>query len=213
MSKQPLRWEPVEIVLEPADDDRPVLLQGASSGVTPAGPGVDLAWRNEGLYLLKEPGKARRMRFGQFNGTIADVRFDGRYGWVVLNNMVKPVLAIVDPRTERLWGIGAGAGLPATSGPNSGVAADAPMLWTAPLEPGRAILVSWFGRLAVAEAKFDPAGSSKVEVFFEARQKPEPGNWRMSGKDPKNAFRPTDVHLFRGVDAAGRPLLRSGHLA
>ena len=208
-----MRWERIPISAESAY--APDLYGPREwTGYAPAGPGVDFLWEYTRLYLMKEPGRAKciwrwtklmRQRGGMLG--ITSVRYDGRYGWMVMNDESKSTLVVIDPRTEQTWEIGADAGLPVAEHQETGNLTDRPCLWVEPLEPGRALLVCWFGRLALAIAKFDPSGSSKVEVFHEARDRLDPrkvsGTW-----GPNAAVWPDHVLQFRGTQADGRPLRR-----
>ncbi|MCU0982697.1 MAG: hypothetical protein MUF25_26350 [Pirellulaceae bacterium] len=70
-----------------------------------------------------------------------------------------------------------------------------PRLWAEPIEPGRALLVSYFGRMALATVTFSPASGAKVDVFFEARQQPDP-TVLQAWFNPRLAFAPAYVFAF-----------------
>ena len=115
------------------------------SGCCPAGLGVDLFWLYGSLYVMKEVGDAVPV-WDDPSSWIGDVRYDGRYAWMAVATGGKPRVVVVDPQAERSWEIGEDAGLPILTGEQSGDRFHTHGLWVVPLEPGRALVVSFFGR-------------------------------------------------------------------
>ena len=108
----------------------------------------------------------------------------------------KPRLIVIDPQAERFWEIGEEAGLPILTSKQSGDRTHKCGLWAAPVEPGRAVVVSFFGRLAFSSVSFDPGRPTKADVFFEARVERDPTDSE-AGKDPHMVFFPRRVFSFR----------------
>jgi hypothetical protein len=153
---------------------------------------------NQYLYVMKEPGElkliwdAKRFRsMGMGVGTrITDARFDGQYVWVTLEPVSsEPKLLVVDPATEKTWSFGGQQGLPVVDDETVPDRNVRHRLWVVPIAPSRALLVSYFGRMALAWVDFDPSGRVEVDVFFHARLKNSPVD-RGQAADPHLAFEP-----------------------
>ncbi|MCU0876026.1 MAG: hypothetical protein MUE50_27190, partial [Pirellulaceae bacterium] len=205
-----VRFEPVEIIYE-RDKPRQRGAPAAMAGCVPAGPGVDLIWESwQYLYVMKEPGRLKRIwdaGYKNSRGTaITGVRFDGRWAWITTESGGgQPRLLILDPQQERIWEVGERNGLPLASYESLPDRFPRPRLWAEPIEPGRALLVSYFGRrallvsyfgrMALATVTFSPASGAKVDVFFEARQQPDP-TVLQAWFNPRLAFAPAYVFAF-----------------
>jgi hypothetical protein len=216
--RQPLRWEPITMGNDPAEPPFAFSWMRRWNGLIAGPPGADFAWRDNRLYLLDAPGHPKCIwRWKKGGPGITHVGgYDGQYCWLAVDDARMLGLVVVEPRTGQAWEIGQEAGLPVSKVRELDNPAERPDLWVVPVGPGRAIVVSWLGRVAVAAAKFDPGGASKVEVFFEARNIPEPGGWQevregrwvAKPRDIKSAYKPVLVQGFRRVGADGRPVCR-----
>jgi hypothetical protein len=151
-----------------------VPLTARIEGIVPAGDGVDAVWAYQKLYLMREAGKLEvAWQTTELNTGPKSAVFDGKYLWTYIWRVAPapPIVLIVDPVTNRSWEVTAKDGLPIegmTTGPGI-----QHQLIVAPLSPGRACVVGWFGRTWIAMVQFDPkagpgAGRS-VNVFHEAR--------------------------------------------
>jgi len=200
---QRVRFEPVEISF-PETLRSPTL-----QGWTAAGPGVDLVWiwssSQADLCVMKQPGQLRQI--WQAKAAINAVVWDGRFAWVTVrrSGTTPPRLLVVDPQQQRIWEIDEGDGLPVVPQqtlPNPRARQD---LWVEAIEPGRALLISHFGRMTISNVTFDPDKGANVDVFFEARVQPdltEAEPWR----NPQMAFRPEYLLRFQtDGDGAGLP--------
>lgn len=192
-----VRFVPLEIAF-PSASSRPLL-----AGWIPAGPQTDLVWNSRAeICLMKEPGRLTRIHSAK--GLVNTAGYDGRFAWVtVWRPGRKPALLVVDPKQERLWEISENDGLPVVPHETLPNPRNSQRLWVEPLEPGRALLVSHFGRMAIGNATFDPDKGAKIQVFFEGRLQPDrtdPEPWR----NPQMAFRPEYVVRFQQTaDDAG----------
>ena len=205
---QHLRFEPFKIHDPPQPPNLPRFYP--FGGWIPAGPGVDLVWGGGCVYTMREAGRLERVWKGaivnQFGTGVSGADYDGRFAWVTTEiNRGKPKLLVVDPQGERVWEIGEDDGLPVVPPETIPDGNVWPQLQAEPLEPGKVLLVSSFGRLAIGTVTFDPDKGAQVDVFFEARHPHDPTKeepWR----DPQMAFSPGYVIGFRGTDQQGRPL-------
>ena len=204
---QQLRFHPVEI--GPRSEDGNLRPRWSFNGCIPAGPGVDLLWASgPHLYVMRQPGRLKEIWSSEYNfgPSITDIDYDGRFAWVTTRHLRgKPKLLVVDPQEEKVWEINGSDGLPVVAWETIPDRIMWAQLWAEPLEPGKILLVSWFGRMAIGTVTFDPDKGPQVDVFFEARNpldrtKGEP--WR----DPHMAFPPGYVIGFHGTDEHGRPL-------
>lgn len=172
-------------------------------GWIPAGEGVDLAWSSRAeLCVMHEPGRPRRIWQG--TGSIDGAVYDGRFAWVTTwRGGRTPQLLVVDPREERIWEIDEDDGLPVVPHAALPNQRNSQRLWVEALEPGRVLLISYFGRMAIGNATFDPDKGAKIQVFFEGRLQPDrtdPEPWR----NPQMAFRPEYIVRFQQTaDDAG----------
>jgi len=170
-----------------------------------------LFWRQAGpLYLMKELGRLQRIWGGPDDPAyhrdpprkvlpdcgVIDARCDGRFAWVITRSQQTPQIVVIELQSQRTWEIGPEQGLPVIPTRNTGNAEDFARLWVEPLEPGRAMVVSYFGRLALAMATVDPLHGAKVGVFFEARTKPDPTDLQ-AWRDSHMAFSPQRVFGFQ----------------
>ncbi len=199
---QLLRFQPLEIRLLPTP--RSGLLQGW----IPAGEGVDLVWTWPAglLCLMKEPGRLKHIWQGK--GIVNSVGYDGRFAWVTTwSGLEKPALLVIDPQREQVWQIDEADGLPIVPQETLPNPRTTQRLWVEPLEPGRALLISHFGRMTISNVTFDPDNGAKIQVFFEARVQPDrtdPKPWR----NPHVAFQPTYVLAFQRTTHGANPQRR-----
>lgn len=150
--------------------------------VVPLG-GVDLVVSEdsylptEGVYLMKEKGKLRRLWSGARYNQIS-VYSDGQFAWITVWNAERPTLMVFDPATERLHEFTEKHGLPVFK-PGQGVQKPMlPKILVAPLGPGRACLAGSLlgetpGRTWVAVATFDRTTGPSVKVIHEALVAPK----------------------------------------
>ncbi len=201
-SPQLLRFQPVEIRRPPAAQS------SALRGWIPAGEGVDLVWTwaDPALYLMKEPGQLKRIWSGK--RFIESVDYDGRFAWVtVWGYPHKPALLVIDPQRERIWEIDEDDGLPIAPQETLPNPRRSQRLWIKALEPGRALLISYFGRMTISNVTFDPDNGAKIRVFFEARVQPDltdPKRWR----NPHVAFQPRYMLGFQKATDDAKPQRR-----
>ncbi len=87
----------------------------------------------------------------------SNVCWDGQYIWA-LNPGKDGPLAVIEPRSEKIWRTGQKFELP----PSESCA-------IAPLGDGRVCIAGYFGRLWIALASFDPVKGFQTKVIFEAR--------------------------------------------
>jgi hypothetical protein len=177
----------------------------------PLQPGVDLVWgRRPRLSVMKKPGRLKVLLNPRkdLGPSVTDAAYDGRFAWVATQTFHgQPQLLVIEPQAERIWEIGEDDGLPVVAWESIPDRNVYPRLWVEALEPGRVLLVSWFGRMAIGTVTFDPDKGAQVDVFFEARHRWEPTEedpWR----DLHMAFPPGYVMGFEGTDEGGRPLRR-----
>lgn len=205
---------------------RPITLQlqGSQSpfkfsGLIPAGPGTDVLWYGDTLYVMKQPGLVRQVWQGPaLNDSFSIGRgsrylaFDGRYVWITMwRHRLSPLLLVLDPQSETVRDITAELTLPMATAEELAQGTREHYLGVAPLGPGRACVVGTFGRAWVAKVVFDPAGKHIVRVFHEFRRAPDainPEAWR----DVDGAFRPTFMTALGGPDPETQRVLvgRSG---
>lgn len=206
---QHVRFEPLKIHYPPQGHDLPGF--HPFGGWIPAGEGVDLVWAGRYLYVMKQPGRLKLIWDAWHPvklGRITAVDYDGRFAWVTTEHLRgKPQLLVLDPEQERIWEIDEDDGLPVVPWQSIPDPHVYPQLWAEPLEPGKILLVSWFGRLAIGTVTFAPDTGAQTDLFFEARH-PLDHTKNKPGRDPRMAFRPGYVIGFRGTDQQGRPLRR-----
>ena len=122
------------------------------------------------LTLMKQKGQLGRLPLdialshrGGYSGAdrLLNSCWDGQYLWA-LNPGKEGPLAVIEPREEKIWKVGAESGLP----PSTSCA-------ITPLEKGKVCIAGYFGRLWVALASFD-GQKINLDVFYEARDVPKP---------------------------------------
>ncbi len=181
--------------------------------ITPAGPGVDLTWLQfHTAGIMKSPGQPEWLwNSGGYAATdtrITGCQFDGRFGWVTGQGPGGKVrLAILDPQGEKAWEIGQAEGLPLVDPatiPNNNTN---PQIWVEPLEPGRALMAYWFGRLMIAVVRFDANHRLTVDRLLEARDHGDPEDAAVLNS-VHLAFCPKYVLAFAGTTPDGKPLRR-----
>lgn len=170
-------------------------------GYLPLDKGDDLAWYSQYLFLVKPGGELKKIWAA---GTtkkmviqIRDVQYDGRYVWLSTNPTDEDCgLFIIEPNSGQSWEVKKEDGLPRVS---QETARDySPFIKVAPLSQGKALVISWFGRTAMALASFNPRTGAKVSVFHEARETGEvndPHSW----KSDKMAFSPEYVAVSKNA--------------
>ena len=173
-------------------------------GWLPAGQGIDVAWNDRGIYVMKEPGVFSLLDNrvpSKSTGAGIPAVFDGRYVWFVRDSTTvnRHELLAIDPRTETSVLIDADDGLPNCN-----------ELRIAPLSPGKVIVVGSFGQAFAATVELTPQArpsGARVKVVHEFRSVPAIGDndqWR----DGDLIFEPANLQVIRGSSADGsqRPL-------
>jgi len=171
----------------------------ALDGCLPAGPGIDVVWAGNGLYLMKQPGRLTRVWEGEinwrFNTLVANaprnhVCYDGRFVWAAPSTYggAAARLLVVDPQTEAVAEFTAQDGLPQSRTVATGGILKQFMA-VAPLSPGKVCLAGSFGQTWLAVASFEPPGRKSLKIFHEARD----------AFDRENAGQP------QGIDVAFPP--------
>jgi hypothetical protein len=192
----------------------------AFSNLLRAGPGVDVLWSGDTLYVMKEPGVVRQVYQGPALNDMFGHRsaapclaFDGRYVWATMyRNRLPPQLLVFDPQAETVHDITADLNLPmATAQETRGNPRDN-YLAVAGLGPGRACVVGAFGRAWIAKVTFDPAGKSTARIFHEFRRTVDAVD-QEAWRDADAEFRPTFLAVLGGSEAASQRLLigRNSH--
>lgn len=204
---QKVRFEPIH--LEPEYKGRRRKFR--ARGWLPAEPGTDLIWTSH-VYVMKELGRPKEVwaadgQAGIYD-TITNFGFDGRFAWFTTHNLrAKPRLFVLDPRTERVFEVGHEAGLPLVPTESISDRTIVQKLWVELIEPGRAMLVCWFGRMSISVVEFVPPEKVKVRTFFEARVSRDPSKedaWR----NVEMAFAPDHIFGFHGMSSDGKPIHR-----
>jgi hypothetical protein len=211
---QLVRFEPLQLKLGPEYESKTEFMR--FGGWIPAEPGIDIFWKAQcNVYVMKEKGTLKQIwELGFINNyrpRITSLTYDGRYVWLSIEPMpsLKTYLYVIDPRTEQVWGLGENDGLPKLDG----------RIWLEKIEPGKALVVSWLGRMALSTVAFDPVGGAKVNTFFEARNVATPLGGRGAlprtlpaspsrNTDLQMAFTPTDILEFHGTTPDGAPRRR-----
>lgn len=117
------------------------------------GEGVDLICGARDLFVMKEKGKARNiLRLPEEEG-FRDLVYDGQYAWASVNNK----LYRVNLDNEKVETITEADGLPPGR------------ILLSALEPGRLVVVGFFGRTWIANVTWPEGGKPSVDVFHEAR--------------------------------------------
>ena len=102
------------------DSGRGGVLNGID-GCISAGPGIDVLWRRNQLFLMKKKGQLSLVceadgpndRFSNYYGGGTSVCFDGRYVWAaVTRREASPLLVVLDPQSGKTWTLDAKDGLP-----------------------------------------------------------------------------------------------------
>ncbi len=164
-------------------------------GLTAAGPGIDVGWGYNTLYLMTEKGKLKRVwTTDELNVVFTDVCYDGRYVWATARRLQKPpLLLVLDPKTAKVTAV---EGLP--DPPEAELKKPArfySVLLTA-LGPGRACAVGWSDRTWVATVAFD-GDKPKVKVVHTAKDEPATSNHEQ-WHSPTVSFTPTFLVAVRG---------------
>jgi hypothetical protein len=177
-------------------------------GCLPASAGLDIVWRQGGLYLMREKGRLKRVwDAGGLNVLFSytsnsGVCFDGHYVWgTVLRYQEQPRLLILDPATEKFWEITAADGLPLVEHEDL-VERSNQTICVAAIAPGKICVAGDFGRAWLAIVTFKPETGAKVEVFHEAKEQPNPAN-RDQWRDTHITFHPTHMFMLETKSADG----------
>ncbi len=183
------------------------------------GQNLDMFWGSpKSLYLVEAPDRLRKLPFSEIDlagFAIHTAVFDERYVWLSVRKYCNPPrlpdpprLAVFDPHTHQCWRITAADGLPVVPEETIPHGCQRPSkLLIEPAGPGRVLFVSWFGRLAIGTATFDPEQGARIDAFFEARHQPDgadPEPWR----DPEMAFQPGYLFGFCQARHRGAPMRR-----
>ena len=138
-----------------------------AAGWLPAGKGIDFVWNRDGVFVMKDRGVLHWLddrtpeRWGSL---VALPIFDGRYVWYTRKWQYDPniSLLVVDPQQETVQVVV--TDLPACS-----------ELEVAPLGPGRALIVGFFGRTVAATIELQPTGKPQVKIVHEFRNMGQAG--------------------------------------
>ena len=130
----------------------------AFEGVLAIGPGVDIVWSFDALYVMKDKGKLRtvwRVPGNEELRGFTTVIFDGNFVWATApRQRENPYLLLLDPQSEKVWDLSAAEGLPQL--PKRELAGKSITLFAAPLEAGRVCLAGSFSNRAwIAVSTFD----------------------------------------------------------
>ena len=215
---QIVRFEPVKLTYHDEKLDK-AMAPAYVGGCIPAGPGTDLLWENgERIFVMKQPGTLKLIWDGKYKNGMGvrfpSVRYDGRFVWVAVEHpCYQPSILVIDPQQEKIWTLNEQQGLPIAAQETIHRRNLRHRLWVEPIAPGKALFVSYFGRMAIGTVVFDPAQGTQVDVFFEARVQYDAANpelWR----DPHYAFEPTYMFAFHSPSADNpdrRQVVIGGH--
>lgn len=172
-----LSFHPVDLTYD--DAGTPQKLQVLSACI-PLSGGVDLVVADRlGVFTLSPEGKLDRIWQPEArNTTIHAHSYDGRYLWLAVKVHQRACeVWVLDPLAGESWQLTVDDGLPLL-GPEE-VPEEARFQLTTALssvEPGRAIVAGFIGRLWLAEVRFDPQGKHQVNIFHEGKDAmPRPG--------------------------------------
>ena len=188
MDPRLVRFEPVSFTFGSAGNGQPF-----RGRILPAGDGCDLAYSGHQAYLMKSPGRLNLIldlpAIDSIYPRIVNAVFDGRFAWLAtVHPSQRCGLQVIDPSSNQTWDLSETQGLP--NPPQSQVPRDVNReLAIAALSPGRILVVSYFGRTAIAEVTFDRNENAKVEIIHEARE----------------VSRPDDPEAWRGTVSAFTP--------
>lgn len=173
-------------------------LQNEIAGCLPAGPGADVVWDRDKLFLLKKKGRLELVftaagvndRFSTGEPGNTCVCYDGQYVWAALERHNQtPMLVILDPSNGKTWTVGPEDGLPVDPDSGRPTSSDSPYLLVGAIAPGRALLayctegsstpykpgsrpVIRYGAARLIRAEFDPEKGAKFHVFLSPEQAP-----------------------------------------
>lgn len=194
-------------------------------GCLPAGPGVDVVWQRSDIFLMKEPGRLKRVWHGDVNSHItmvvcASLRdhicYDGRFVWATLDvHLGKPPrLLAIDPLSEQAWEFSVADGLPDIKRAGDG-ANHTQFYAVAPIGPGKICLAGYFGKTWLAIATVDNGGRKSVKILHEAREAFDRES-KVQGEGITVAFQPsyllslTDPSTDAGAGTALRVIVGRG---
>lgn len=178
-------------------------------GCLPIPGDIDVIW-GDGLYLMKQPGKLKRVykspdTFGidtlVANSGHAHICYDGKFVWAAFasHRDKPPFLVALDPERETCCEFTSVDGLPVSPRTADGVN-QRQFIAVAPLAPGRVCLAGYFGQTWLAVGDFDGSSGKSVKVFHEAREA-----WNRTTQqqfsDIHLAFQPT--YMLRLSEADG----------
>ncbi|HVC96454.1 MAG TPA: hypothetical protein VND64_22405 [Pirellulales bacterium] len=184
----------------------------AFDGCLPAGPGIDVVWAGNALFLMKQPGQLRLIWQGginwRFDTLVANaprnhVCYDGRFVWAAPSTYggAAARLLVVDPQTEAVAEFTVEDGLPQSRTIATGSFLKQFMA-IAPLSPGKICVAGSFGQTWLAVATIEPPGRKSLKVFHEARDAFDQENTDQP-KGTDVAFPPSFMFAFRD-DSRGK---------
>jgi hypothetical protein len=193
-----VRFTPISLKLEGGRSPLPIL------GWLPAGKGIDFAWNGDGPLVMKEPGVLRHFKGLRGRSEIApknrlQVQFDGQYVWAIYDGIRRMKLLVLDPKEETVVSVDAAEGLPPCD-----------EMSLAPLGPGRAAVLGYFGQSFAATIDIRAGAKPKATILHEFRHLPragDPDQWR----DADTIFRP--LQLFALSEPAPRGMPKRSLLA
>lgn len=188
-------------------------------GCLPIEENIDVIW-GDGLYLMKQPGKLKRVYKAPAdygidilvsNSGHAHLCYDGKFIWAAFASYrdKQPFVVVVDPEQETLGQFTVADGLPLARHMADGVN-QRQLIAVAPLSPGKVCLAGYFGQTWLAVAEFDGSTGKSVKVFHEAREAWDRTTQRQFS-DIHLAFQPTYMlRLSEAEGAVRRPLILLG---
>jgi hypothetical protein len=174
------------------------------NGLVAAGPGADVIWAGQSIYLMSERGKLQPVWTStDENPRFISVRFDGRFVWAAVRRSLEgPLLVVIDPASGKAYEVGGADGLPQ---PTTEQLADSTLtfpLTMATLGPGRVCVAGWLQRSWVAVVTFDPEKKrASVDLIHEAREAPDRDD-KEQWSSTTVSFRPTFMLALRDKSEA-----------
>lgn len=153
------------------DSGRGGVLNGID-GCISAGPGIDVLWRRNQLFLMKKKGHLSLVceadgpngRFSNYYGGGTSVCFDGRYVWAaVTRREAAPLLVVLDPQSDKTWTLDAKDGLPTRVPDPQKKSQEDSYLSIGAVAPGKACVAASQCSLPLAIVEFDPEKGASVK--------------------------------------------------
>jgi len=141
-------------------------------GLLAIGPGVDVLWGRQSLYLMTEKGILRQVWSSRnLNTYFETVRFDGRFVWAAVRRLKEAsLLLILDPINGKVYEVTAKDGMPEPT-PEQLATGKPFSITLTTLGVGRVCMAGWIERTWVGVATFDPDKlKATVKVIHEARE-------------------------------------------